>query len=644
MNKIVCVFVMCVSLAKSQINLEYKPVRPFYHPKPGSTLGQIVPPGKPWPDNAQNVSLEDRFKETTSTSSTPDYNKPGDGEQTFQPTPSTGVTLDYKPSRPPFHPNPGSTLGQVVPPGQPWPDKPDGYHNFSQSKPGITLENKMKDTVATTEQPGTTVFSLEYKPNRPPHHPNPGSILGQIVPPGQPWPDKPEGYQNFSQLSPELSTSTITLENKIQDAATTSNKPSISLEYQPNRPSFHPSPGTVLGQIIPPGQPWPDKPENFTQSLPESSTSTINLENKIQETVTTTNKPNTSLENQPNRPTFQPSPGTILGQIIPPGQPWPDRLEGYQNFSQTRPTGFVWETESPDNETTKPEPVPVTTLAPNQTRNNFEEKIKDIVSIFWQPEANVTSPGSEPSSLDQEQPVGSDMEITKPGLPTTTSTQKQANNFEDTIKDTVFALGMPGPLNPGDKVLSEKPSEFSENETAKPSSSTTSQANSFEDSIKVTISILIPESQYKSNKIETTTREIEHSPGTKTSDQVFSEKPTEVSDREAAKPRLDITSTSTTRQMNGFEDSVKDTVSILTPEWKIATSDNILTEGHLYTSAPLIEPKSTTVVPPKKKLSINHQRSKPRRGYMKATVPVESPFVFVPLDWLPPAPSFFSFK
>ncbi|XP_044253647.1 uncharacterized protein LOC123004438 [Tribolium madens] len=598
MDKIVCVFVLCATLAKSQINLEYKPVRPFYHPKPGTTLGQIVPPGKPWPDkpeDQQNVTqtpvLENKIKETTIPTTPP---KPG-------------VTLDYKPSRPPFHPNPGSTLGQIVPPGQPWPNKPDGYQNFSQLMPGINLENKMKDTVSTTEQPGTTIFSLEYKPNRPPHHPNPGSILGQIIPPGQPWPDKPEGYQNFSQLSPELSSSTVSLENKIQETATSTKKPSTNLEYQPNRPTFHPSPGT------------------------------------------------------------------ILGQIIPPGQPWPDRLEGYQNFTQTKPTGFVWETEN--NKTTKPGQA---TLAPNQIKNNFENKITDIVSILSQPSTNVANSDKQPSSLDQNK-----VEVTKPGL--VTPTQNQTNNFGETIKETQspdidyksnstenlthskprLETTLTMTTNPVDSfddairdTISElkpgtqlKPSEIGkmsgENERSpdinyKPNIENLTQSkprleitsiNSFDDAIRDTASVLSPGTQPKPSKIGTTSGVNERSPDINykpNTENVTQSKPSGTT-----KPRLEI-----------IEDAIRDTVSVSNPGvqpkpnhgeidgpglWKIATSENILTEGLLYTSAPL-KPKPST-----EKILINHRRPKPRLGYMKATVPTN---VLVPFDWLP---SFFSF-
>lgn len=53
----------------------YKPTRPFYHPNPGNTLGQIIPPGKPWPanpegyrDSSQAVDLSDRIKSATTQS------------------------------------------------------------------------------------------------------------------------------------------------------------------------------------------------------------------------------------------------------------------------------------------------------------------------------------------------------------------------------------------------------------------------------------------------------------------------------------------------------------------------------------------------------------------------------------------------
>jgi hypothetical protein len=360
---------------QTPINLEYKPTRPFYHPNPGNTVGQIIPPGKPWPSspqdyqnftqNGQSIDLINRIKEDDlSTTNKPVSSaKPKPTSSSIQE--QTPISLEYQPNRPSFHPNPGSTLGQIVPPGKPWPSNAEDYQNFSQTAPPVNLEDRVKETSSSTNQPTTLVptqspmieqtpASLEYKPNRPFHHPNPGNTVEQIVPPGQPWPSNAEDYQNFSQTAP-----TVSLEDRIKESnISTTNRPISStvisptpsptkqqnLEYQPNRPSYHPNPGNTIGQIVPPGKPWPSNAEdykNFSQTAPP-----VNLEDRIKETSSTANQPTLSptkhqtpisLEYKPNRPFYHPNPGNTVGQVVPPGKPWPGNVEDYQNFSQPAP-------------------------------------------------------------------------------------------------------------------------------------------------------------------------------------------------------------------------------------------------------------------------------------------------------------------
>lgn len=77
--------------------------------------------------------------------------------------------------------------------------------------------------------PQDQVISLEYKPNRPFYHPNPGDhIITQIVPPGKPWPADPEGYQDFSQTSRVPTRKTTTVANRFKDETTTSGKDKIA--------------------------------------------------------------------------------------------------------------------------------------------------------------------------------------------------------------------------------------------------------------------------------------------------------------------------------------------------------------------------------------------------------------------------------
>jgi hypothetical protein len=353
---------------QTPINLEYKPTRPFYHPNPGNTVGQIIPPGKPWPSspqdyqnftqNGQSIDLINRIKEDDlSTTNKPVSSaKPKPTSSSIQE--QTPISLEYQPNRPSFHPNPGSTLGQIVPPGKPWPSNAEDYQNFSQTAPAVSLEDRIKESnISTTNRPiSSTVISptpsptkqqnLEYQPNRPSYHPNPGNTIGQIVPPGKPWPSNAEDYKNFSQTAPP-----VNLEDRIKETSSTANQPTlsptkhqtpISLEYKPNRPFYHPNPGNTVGQVVPPGKPWPGNVEdyqNFSQPAPVT-----NLEDRIKEPGASTNRPSSSievastpvnLEYKPSRPSHHPNPGSTLGQIVPPGKPWPNSTNLFENFNQT---------------------------------------------------------------------------------------------------------------------------------------------------------------------------------------------------------------------------------------------------------------------------------------------------------------------
>jgi hypothetical protein len=160
---------------QTPINLEYKPTRPFYHPNPGNTVGQIIPPGKPWPSspqdyqnftqNGQSIDLINRIKEDDlSTTNKPVSSaKPKPTSSSIQE--QTPISLEYQPNRPSFHPNPGSTLGQIVPPGKPWPSNAEDYQNFSQTAPPVSLEDRIKETSSSTNQPTTLA---QVKPTQSP--------------------------------------------------------------------------------------------------------------------------------------------------------------------------------------------------------------------------------------------------------------------------------------------------------------------------------------------------------------------------------------------------------------------------------------------------------------------------------------------
>lgn len=47
--------------------------------------------------------------------------------------PQGSILLGYKPIRPSYHPNPGNNIQQIIPPGEPWPARPQDYEQFSQT-------------------------------------------------------------------------------------------------------------------------------------------------------------------------------------------------------------------------------------------------------------------------------------------------------------------------------------------------------------------------------------------------------------------------------------------------------------------------------------------------------------------------------
>lgn len=239
--------------------LEYVPITSFYHPRP-VTLGQIIPPGTPWPDSPQTVkptkqpthqttfppNLVDRFPElttlnkrpTTATTKTSNKKTPSTTESYVKPQ----TVLEYVPITSFHHPKP-ITPAQIIPPGKPWPASPEGYQTESSSSTrlsSVNLDERLPDLVTTTikyteiphttpitntkpsvlenkdtttiqnfinkkttlsfasQTPTSTRIILTYKPQRPWYHPRPGNTVNQIIPPGKPWPASPEGYSTFS--------------------------------------------------------------------------------------------------------------------------------------------------------------------------------------------------------------------------------------------------------------------------------------------------------------------------------------------------------------------------------------------------------------------------------------------------------------
>ncbi|XP_019868703.2 eukaryotic translation initiation factor 4 gamma [Aethina tumida] len=358
------------------------------------------------------------------------------------------VVLEYQPNLGSFA---GSGIhynhvGNIIPPGPPWPSSPEGYQNFSsnpQQRPQQPPNLSDRFPEVTTNSPVETASN----PNRPTFV-GPGGInhnfVGQIIPPGKPWPSSPEGYQNFSSLNPQQRPQQPpNLSDRFPEVTT--NSP-VETASNPNRPTFV-GPGGInhnfVGQIIPPGKPWPSSPEDYQnfsslnpQQIPQQSP---NLSDRFPEV--TTNSPVGTASN-PNRPTFI-GPGGInhnfVGQIIPPGKPWPNSPEGYQNFSSinqsqrpnlkdiqnddqfiatavltttVKPTRIPAEQstdlfiplvhESEDSSTTQ---LPTTTIPSIDTENLFTSapvKYKDNVIPLKPPNVNFQSPDTvRPQSTNE---------------------------------------------------------------------------------------------------------------------------------------------------------------------------------------------------------------------------------------------------
>lgn len=67
--------------------------------------------------------------------------------------PQGTILLGYKPMRPSYHPNPGNNIEVIIPPGEPWPARPEDYDKFSQTtKPAwyIRTSTRTQQTFSTT--------------------------------------------------------------------------------------------------------------------------------------------------------------------------------------------------------------------------------------------------------------------------------------------------------------------------------------------------------------------------------------------------------------------------------------------------------------------------------------------------------------
>ncbi|CAH0564697.1 unnamed protein product [Brassicogethes aeneus] len=157
---------------------------------------------------------------------------------------------------------------------------------------------------------GTPQTSLEYKPIRPSFSPSGSHTTGQLIPPGPPWPDSVEGYQNFSSI-----TKPPMLADRLPDLSPTTQR-------NPNVPSFAGSSDT---HKVPPGKPWPDSAEGYH-----------NFSVITKPTVIVDRLPEVSTDRNPNKPSF--AGATFINGMVPSGKPWPDSIEGYLNFTTQKPT------------------------------------------------------------------------------------------------------------------------------------------------------------------------------------------------------------------------------------------------------------------------------------------------------------------
>lgn len=158
------------------ISLEYKPMRPFFagpvmYPEP------IIPPGTPWPASSTETStihdLVDRFQQQTTIT-------------TRKPHANTPISLEYKPSRPFYAPNPIVYPSPIIPSGTPWPAS--SSERYQQTASNNDLGNRFQSTTTPPKQNTNTPIVLEYKPTRSPFLPDPWVYPSPIIPSGTPWP------------------------------------------------------------------------------------------------------------------------------------------------------------------------------------------------------------------------------------------------------------------------------------------------------------------------------------------------------------------------------------------------------------------------------------------------------------------------
>lgn len=273
------------------LNLQYEPIAPNPHPAlPAQNPLLVVS------NNLEDYLLGNRFQDTT----------------TRKPQQNTPITLEYKPMRP-FHAGSVTYPSPIISSGTPWPAS-------STERYSHELADRFQQTI-TTPPPTqnlqqNTPISLEYKPMRP-FFAGPVMNPQPIIPPGTQWPASSTEIYPATDLADRFQQQTTSTTKKPQE-----NTP-ISLEYKPSRPFFAPDPIVYPGPIIPPGTPWP---ASSTEHYPQT-TFMNDLENRFEEKTTSHPKQNANtplvLDYKPTRSPFLPDPWVYPSPIIPSGTPWP---------------------------------------------------------------------------------------------------------------------------------------------------------------------------------------------------------------------------------------------------------------------------------------------------------------------------------
>ena len=181
-------------------------MRPSFHPSPGDLIAQIIPPGEPWPAKAEEYENFGSKPQPTQRPKPRPTIRPqnSDLQNRFEEKPVTKPSnvLDYKPSRPSFHPSPGDKIAQIIPPGEPLPAGPlqnkpedtfnryaENYQNYGSVDDGYDISQLYYFTSVSPKAPYPKPdYVWDYKQMRPYYHPRPGNLIAPFIPPGGPWP------------------------------------------------------------------------------------------------------------------------------------------------------------------------------------------------------------------------------------------------------------------------------------------------------------------------------------------------------------------------------------------------------------------------------------------------------------------------